>query len=252
MSGLFLYLTMAKRRKKKSTRRITTFLFVLFFGMSAFFIYLHYFNNKVKPVVISELPGLPEGFVCYGIDISHHQGKVDWDAFFNNSDSTIRFIYCKVTEGESLKDREWKNNHARLSQEKIPHGGYHFFRPSVSAVAQANHFLREYDYSKTSLPPVLDVEVDAQSDAILIENMKVWLNLVERATGKRPVIYTSYSFYSKKFKEHFSNYKFWVANYSDHAHRFRDERIIHWQFSETGTIPGIKGFVDLNYSKINF
>lgn len=252
MSGLFLYLTMAKRRKKKSTRRISSILLVLFIGACGYFVYLNYFNKKIEPVPIGELPLLPEGFNSYGIDISHHQGEVDWDTFFHNNDSTIRFIYCKVTEGELLKDRQWQNNHARLSKERIPHGGYHFFRPSIDPTIQAKHFLREYDYTKASLPPALDVEVEPLSDAVLIENMKIWLNIVEKATGKRPIIYTSYNFYSEKFREHFANYKFWVANYSDRAHRFTDERIIHWQFSESGEIPGIKGFVDLNYSKIEF
>lgn len=252
MSGLFLYLTMSKRRKKKSTRRITSFLLVLFIGVSAYFVYLHFFIKKIEPIEFSELPQLPEGFVSYGIDISHHQSEIDWDVFFEQNDSTIQFIYCKVTEGEMLADREWERNHARLFKEKMPHGGYHFFRPSVDPTLQANHFLKHYNHRETILPPALDVELEGESDAALIERMKVWLNIVENTTGKRPIIYTSYNFYSEKFREHFANYKFWVANYSNRTSRFTDERIIHWQFSESGEIPGIKGFVDLNYSKIEY
>lgn len=240
-----------KKRKKKSSSKIVLLLLLLI-PITLFFAYKKYIYQEKHAVKISQLPELPEGFKSYGIDISHHQDEIDWDTFFEQNDSTIRFVYCKVTEGELLKDRQWKNNHARLSQEKIPHGGYHFFRPSVDPIVQAKHFLREYDYTKASLPPALDVEVEGISDASLIENMKIWLNLVEKETGKQPVIYTSYNFYSEKFKEHFANYKFWVANYSNLAQRFTDERIIHWQFSESGTIPGIKGFVDLNYSKIEF
>lgn len=240
-----------KKRKKKSSYRLILVL-LLFLAITLFFTYKQYFYPERHAVKISQLPELPDGFKTYGIDISHHQGTVDWDTFFHNNDSTIRFVYCKVTEGESLLDRQWVQNHSRLSQEKIPHGGYHFFRPSVDPKLQAQHFLSAYRAKEASLPPALDVEVEGVSDATLIQNMKIWLNAVEKATGKRPIIYTSYHFFTEKFKHEFQDYKFWVANYSNRAHRFKDDRIIHWQFSETGTIPGIQGFVDLNYSKIDF
>ncbi len=243
---------MAKRRKKKTALRFTTLLLVLFIVIGGYFTYHYFLKKETAPISISKLPTLPEGFKSYGIDISHHQGEIDWDTFFQQSDSTIRFIYCKVTEGELLEDRQWPTNHARLSHEKIPHGGYHFFRPSIDPTIQAKHFLKHYKHTEASLPPALDVETEGVSDKVLISNMKTWLNIVEKATGKRPVIYTSYNFYSEKFKHHFDRYKFWVANYSNSSHRFVDEQIIHWQFSETGEVPGIKGFVDLNYSKIDF
>jgi len=243
---------MAKRRKKKSNRRFTTILLLSFLGISGYFAYQNYFKEKFRAVQITELPQLPEGFKSYGIDISHHQSEIDWNEFLAQNDSTIKFVYCKVTEGIQLIDRQWKNNHTRLYEVKIPHGGYHFFRPSADPAIQAKHFLSNYNHNETELPPALDVETEGKSDSELIASMKIWLNIVEQKTGKRPIIYTSYSFYSTKFKHHFDNYKFWVANYSNKSHRFLDEQIIHWQFSESGKVPGITGFVDLNYSKIEF
>ena len=150
---------MAKRRKKRSKNRITSVLLLLFLGGIGYFVYLNYFPKRTQPAEISELPLLPIGFRSYGIDISHHQSEIDWDVFFEQNDSTIQFIYCKVTEGEMLADREWERNHARLFKEKMPHGGYHFFRPSVDPTLQANHFLKHYNHRETILPPALDVEV---------------------------------------------------------------------------------------------
>lgn len=240
-----------KKRKKKRSSRIGLLLLV-FMAIALFFAYKKFFYQERHAVKISNLPELPEGFKSYGIDISHHQDVIDWEQFKTHNDSTIQFVYCKVTEGLELIDRQWQNNHKSLYVLKIPHGGYHFFRPKVSAEIQAKHFLANYKHTENELPPALDVETEGRSDAELISNMKIWLAMVEVATGKRPIIYTSYHFYSTKFKDQFPNHKFWVANYSNKSHRFLDEQIIHWQFSESGKIPGIKGFVDLNYSKIEF
>ena len=243
---------MAKRRRKKKSTRIPVFLFISTLIVGGYFAF-QYFNKKnVTPIKFNELPSFPEGFKSYGIDISHHQDEVDWDLFSEHNDSTIKFIYCKVSEGVDLTDRQWRKNHSALQRLKLPHGGYHFFRPNSDPEKQAENFLAHYMSFEKSLPPALDVEIEDNSDSELILKMKIWLKIVEKKTGKRPIIYTSYHFYSKKFEGEFDNYKFWIASYSDKSHRLKNKQIIHWQFSEKGKIPGIKGFVDLNYSKIEF
>ncbi len=250
--GLFLYLDMAKRRKRRLKKRINLFILLIVLAIGAYFTYINFISPSKKIIRFEHLPELPEGFKTYGIDISHHQGEIDWDAFFDANDSLVRFVYCKVTEGETLMDRQWKINRTRLIEEKIPHGGYHFFIPSVNPLSQAKNFLRNYNARQNDLPPALDVETEGVSDEVLIQSMLVWLKEVERVTGKRPIIYTSYNFYDEKFRGKLDGYLFWVANYSTRSDRFTDEQIIHWQFSEKGKIPGIDGFVDLNYSKIDF
>ena len=134
----------------------------------------------------------------------------------------------------------------------MPHGGYHFFHPKLSANEQATHFLKHYHSNQSDLPPVLDAETDEVSNSKLITAMKVWLNAVEKETGKRPVIYTSYHMYSTFLKVAFKEYKFWVANYTYIPSRFEDDQIIHWQYTDEGTVNGIKGNVDLNFSKVKF
>ena len=82
--------------------------------------------------------------------------------------------------------------------------------------------------------------------------MKIWLKEVEKRTGMRPIIYTSLNFYETKFQNDFLDYKFWLAAYSRKPECLHDERIIHWQFTETGKIPGTKEEVDVNVTKISF
>ena len=69
-----------------------------------------------------------------GIDISHHQGEVEWCSL----DSSIDFIICKATEGETFIDSKFKKNWDSIECVK---GCYHFFRPQYSGEKQALLYL---------------------------------------------------------------------------------------------------------------
>ena len=206
-------------------------------------------HPKPAPINFVELPS---SFQSYGIDVSHHQQTIDWDKVFLGNDSLISFVYCKATEGIDHVDSQWKRNRKILLQKKIDHGAYHFFLPKKSAKGQAINFLKNYQLKDKDLPPVLDVEIEGETDIQLIDQMKIWLRHVEENTGRRPVIYTSYNMYKELLKSQFKGYKFWIANYNTIESRFHDDEIIHWQYSDNGIVSGIKGRVDLNFSKINF
>lgn len=195
---------------------------------------------------------LADGFHSHGIDISHYQGKVDWNVLFQHSDSLVSFVFCKATEGTSYLDPTWNENLKALRDRKIPVGAYHFFKPNISAKKQAEHFLKHYKAEPNDLPAVIDVEEEIKSKSELRENVKIWMDLVEEATGTRPIIYTSYSMFTTIFQNDFKTEQFWIANYSNHPERFKDPRILYWQYSDQGQLPGIESRVDLNMSKIKF
>ena len=96
------------------------------------------------------------------------------------------------------------------------------------------------------------MEEEGISDEDLIAKMKIWLTEVESASGRRPIIYTSLSFYETKFRNKFPGYKFWLAAYSREPQYMSDQNVIHWQFSESGRLPGIDNKVDLNVSEVEF
>jgi lysozyme len=81
--------------------------------------------------------------------------------------------------------------------------------------------------------------------------MRLWLKRVEKKTGLRPIIYTSLHLYETKFQNDLKDYKFWIASYSRRpAQLDTDQRIIHWQYSSEGRLPGIDHRIDMNVSKI--
>lgn len=214
-------------------------------------VYRYWSNNNRENVELT-LPELPEGFSSYGIDISHHQGEINWETLFTTSDSLIAFVYCKATEGLNHTDSQWYYNRKTLLLKGVPNGAYHFFHPKKDPKKQAQHFLDHYNSRQGDLPPVLDAEIEGTSDAQLIESMTIWLEAVEKRTGMRPIIYTSHHFFKTKFAGNFARYKFWIANYNKNVSGLEDDQIIHWQYSDRGAVPGIAGNVDMNFSKIEF
>lgn len=195
---------------------------------------------------------LAEGYFSQGIDVSHYQGRIDWDLLFQHSDSLVSFVFCKATEGTDYVDSRWKRNLKALRGRNIPVGAYHFFKPKVSAKQQAQHFLKHYQPESSDLPPVIDVEEDGETAAELRKNVEIWMTIVEKSTGRRPIIYTNYYMFTNIFQQHFKTDHFWIANYSDRPERLGDPRILYWQYSDRGKVPGITASVDLNMSKVKF
>jgi lysozyme len=241
----------SKKKKKNSTNKILLIIISAILIIAGFLI----FGGKkiVQKKRKNEFyQSIPSGFLSVGIDVSHHQGKINWEELFfkNNYDSIIHFVYCKATEGNTHFDKQWEMNRKWLNDNGIPNGAYHFFISKDPPKPQAEHFLKYWHKRDVDLPPVLDVEMEGFSDIDLIEKMKIWLNEIENQTGMRPIIYTSLHFYETKFQNEFKDYKFWIAAYSRKPECIEDERIIHWQYTESARIPGTKEKVDVNVSKL--
>lgn len=197
---------------------------------------------------------IPKGFNSVGIDVSHHQGEIDWDELFDEKgfDTLIDFVYCKTTEGGDHFDKQWERNRKILNDKGILNGAYHYFKFQSDPILQARHFIRTWKQRDIDLPPALDVEDEPPTTEELIEKMRIWLHYVEGITGMRPIIYTSLNFYETKFKNQFPGYLFWIAAYSRKPEYLDEKQVIHWQFSETGRLPGISEKVDLNVSKLDY
>jgi lysozyme len=250
--------TIPGRKKSKAMRSkgsiLNPLMFAIFLITLALFAY-YYYKRDVKIISTKELlVTIPEGFESFGIDISHHQGKIDWEELMiaQGFDSVVRFVYCKATEGASFIDSRWEENRTTLNEMNIPNGAYHFFSPKSPPRPQVDHFLSVWKKGDIDLPPVLDVESEGFSDNDLKAKMKIWLEEVEKQTGMRPVIYTSLHFFETKFTNDFNDYKFWIAAYSRKPACIEDGRVIHWQYSDAGQLPGIDELVDLNVSKVSY
>ncbi len=193
----------------------------------------------------------PDGYEIHGIDISHYQGKIDWDMLQGNAmieGCPLRFIIIKSTEGSTRVDPNFKDNFYQAREYGFIRGAYHFWSNKSSARAQAYHFLRQVHLEDGDLPPVLDIEHMPKDKTVedFQRDVLTWLHIVEDRYHVKPIIYTYY-----KFKEQylsapvFDDYPYWIAHYYVDKVEYKGKWKF-WQHTDAGKLPGIKGYVDFN------
>jgi len=179
-----------------------------------------------------------------GIDVSHYQGRINWEQVARNDNVT--FVYVKATEGAGYVDEFYMRNLYGAKRVGIPVGVYHFFSPSVSALVQLENFRTNVDPRQQDLIPIVDVEKRGKGSLAQFQGrLKAFLDGVEKMFGVKPIIYTGVNFYAKYLEGKFTKYKFMVARYADKFPGLsEDVPIVLWQYSSTSYVDGIKGHVD--------
>jgi len=184
--------------------------------------------------------------VVQGIDVSHFQGVVDWQTV---AQAGVAFAFAKATDGITYVDPQLATNWAGIRSAGLLRGAYHFFEANDDATLQAEHFLSTVQLAPGDLPPVLDVEVTGGvSDAQLWSGVSTWLQVVEQATGRQPILYVAPTFWSSHSPDlTLTRYPLWLADYA--AQPTLPEgwtSWLFWQHSETGSVAGVTGAVDLD------
>ena len=193
----------------------------------------------------------PKGYEIHGIDISHHQGRIDWPTLRDKgliNKTPIRFIMIKATEGASRIDQNFKDNFHQAREYGFTRGAYHFYSVYSPADQQARFFIKNVKLENGDLPPVLDVEHKPknQTDEQFAASVLQWLNIVERHYGIKPIIYTYYKFKTRYLNDSvFDSYPYWIAHYYVDQVEY-DGPWKFWQHTDAGRLPGIKGQVDFN------
>ena len=182
---------------------------------------------------------------AYGVDVSNHQGAIDWPAVAADA---IGFAYIKATEGGDFVDKRFEENWQEAGDAGVRRGAYHFFTLCRPGADQARNFLRTVDLADADLPPALDLELGGNCRARppveeVNAEIDAFVELVEGETGREVVLYV-------------------LGNWEDRyplpqakADRPRWVRRIAlrpggtwalWQYSGVARVDGIQGPVDLN------
>jgi GH25 family lysozyme M1 (1,4-beta-N-acetylmuramidase) len=196
-----------------------------------------------------------------GIDVSHWQNTIDW---VKVAGAGKKFAFIKATESTDFLDNMYATNRAQAKANGIRVGAYHFARPGTNAndaVNEANWFIKNAGPVSGELLPVLDLEVTGGlTDAQLEAWTKAFMDRVYTLTGVRGAIYVSPSFWSNNVgnspKIAAAGYKvLWVAHWTTGSapttpgNNWNGNGWTFWQYTSSGTVPGISGRVDLNRYK---
>ncbi len=202
-----------------------------------------------------------------GIDISRHQGTVDFQTLA--SQSGMRFCYCKASEGGDYEDPNVATYWRGLLGTDIYRGLYHFARPDLrtgrsGGETEGRNFVRVAKSlghtGQGMLPPMLDFEKYSESDAN--ENIPWidgWLHVVENELARPAGVYTGANIWKYEVgnTDKYNTRNLWQVDYT--ATRTKPKEIADgnwpwtfWQYSGGGDfayygpVPGVNGVVDVN------
>ena len=247
------------RKKKKVARKweVPAWLYYVLMGAFAVLFITAFYYFFIRPYAYRWKPcyGLkgygvcmPAGYQVHGIDISHYQGEVDWRMLSQTREAKfpIRFIFMKATEGGDYADNNFIANFDSAKVHGFIRGAYHFYNPKTDALRQADFFINSVKLEPGDLPPVLDIERKAKDMDKLRAELKLWLQLVEKHYGVKPIIYASYKFKTNHLNDSvFNSYPYWIAHYYVDSVAYQGDWKF-WQYHDAGTLPGIDEAVDLN------
>ncbi len=193
----------------------------------------------------------PRDHAVHGVDISRWQGDIDWPKLRSQG---ANFAYIKATDGGDHLDPMFRTNWKRAKDAGLKRGAYHFFYWCRVASDQASWFIRNVPRDPDALPPVIDVEWNGESSCKkrpspekVREKMQVFMDMLERHYGKRPVIYTAPDFYRDNLRGAFNEYPFWLRSVAAHPSKvYPGRKWMFWQYSGSGLSHGVDGKIDLN------
>lgn len=193
----------------------------------------------------------------YIIDISRHNGKIDWDAIAPH----IEFAMLKCSEGATVVDPQFVRNVQGCVANGIRWGAYHFATwnsedETTDAQTEAKHFMRQLALCghPPSMPVVLDIENNRPiryTKQEMVEYVSSFLDTLAFAgiSLDQMAIYASPGFLAQYMSsDHpFGGIKLWVADYTGGINPVPGWKKpwLH-QYTQTGKVPGMKGNVDLN------
>jgi lysozyme len=193
-----------------------------------------------------------------GIDVSYHQGAIDWRQV---ASAGKRFAFVRASAGTLTADTAYWTNRSGARAAGLAVGSYHFANPDTAfndAGNEASWFLQNSAITSGDLIPVLDLETaNGLSPASLTAWAQTWLSQVSATTGVRPIIYTTPKFWSTSMADTdwFARNGYavlWIAHWTTAgepaipADGWGGNGWSFWQHSSSGLVPGIGGPVDLD------
>ncbi|MCM2576075.1 lysozyme [Streptomyces meridianus] len=186
-----------------------------------------------------------------GVDVSSHQGNVDWAALWN---SGVRWAYAKATEGTYYTNDYFAQQYNGSYNTGMIRGAYHFANPDDSSgAAQANYFVDHgggWSADGMTLPGVLDIEYNPYgatcyglSQAAMVNWIRDFTDTYRARTGRDAVIYSTTDWWTQCTGNNGgfgATDPLWIARYASTPGTLPAGWTYHtfWQYTSTGPIVG--------------
>ncbi len=195
----------------------------------------------------------PSNASAQGIDVSYHQGTIDWEKVKNSGQVDFAIIRCGIGMDQTNQDdTQWENNTSECERLGIPYGAflYSYADTVEKAKSEAQHVIRLVQGKNLTYPIYYDMEDNSVMNKIdsktAGEIAQTFLNTLEANGYKNVAVYSSKSLFETKLTaDIFKRYPRWVAHYNDTCGYQGSYHM--WQYTNKGQIDGITGNVDLDY-----
>ena len=192
-----------------------------------------------------------------GIDVSSHQGKIDWEAVAQDG---VEFAFIRVGfrgygTGKLVEDEMFEKNIEGAAAAGIKVGAYLFSQAVTSEelLEEADMVLRKLAPYRLDCPVVFDVEKvsgTARMNELSVEERteltKLFCETVA-AAGYKPMIYHNTEGGALMLDlTQLEEYDKWYACYSDQMFYPYEYKV--WQYTDKGSVQGIETAVDMNIS----
>lgn len=188
----------------------------------------------------------------FGIDVSQHQGEINWDKVKSQIDFAIlRLGWIGNKENHTL-DKQFERNYSECKRLGIPVGVYVYCYSNCKETAKsgANWTIEKLTGKSLELPVYIDMEDNsiAGQGKDVLTNICIAFNNIIEASGRWAGVYANRNWYDNYLNkdEIKRRYTTWIATYVDATDKYKGEYDI-WQNSSKGRIDGITGYVDTNY-----
>ena len=215
-------------------------------------------TSEEDGIALLSMDALPDGATAQGIDVSEHQGRIDWDAV---KASGIDFAILRVGFGapsfRGRVDYQFNRNISECERLGIPYGVYlySYAWDDQQAAEEASMVIDCLSGHNPRLPVYYDLEDNSiianGRQSGIASRAQVFCNRIS-AAGYKPGIYANLNWFNNiltdsVFKS--GSWDHWIAQYNwrcDYTGKYS-----FWQYASNGRVPGINGNVDMNHAYVD-
>ena len=215
-------------------------------------------SSEEDGIALLSMGILPDGATAQGIDVSEHQGRIDWNAV---KASGIDFAILRVGFGPpswgGRVDYQFNRNISECERLGIPYGVYiySYAFDNQQAADEASMVINCLSGHNPRLPVYYDLEDNSiianGRQTGIASRAQVFCNRIS-AAGYEPGIYANLNWFNNiltdsVFKS--SSWDHWIAQYNSQCDYTGNYSF--WQYKSNGKVPGINGNVDMNYAYVD-